>query len=125
MASIFRLPSRSFRTRNPIRDAATDLKRLGGVRSAITEALDSAEREQRGLSQRLETYQMRAAMLFDNGPAFGQRSQREETELAEAERQVVAATERLRQLRAHIAHLKQILVSAEIDVPEAAERIGA
>lgn len=124
MASIFRFVAPAFRTRSPLRDAATDARRMDGVRTSVADALGNAIRERAGLRERLGGYQMRAASLADDAPAYGERSAREERELSQAEQQVVAAIARLEQLTAHIAHLEEVLAAVGTDAP-ASERLGA
>lgn len=125
MASIFRFVTPAFRTRSPLRDAATDARRMDAVRLSVSDALGNAIRERAGLKERLGGYQMRAASLADDAPGYGERSAREERELAQAEQQVIAAIARLEQLTAHIAHLEDVLAAVEIDGPAREARLGA
>ena len=102
-----------FRTRNPLRDAATDQERLNMVRQSILDAIESARQEQEGLRRRMGEYQAKASGLLDNAPEYGQRSPREESFIADAERQVAAAIARIRQLTAHAEHLAELLSLVE------------
>jgi hypothetical protein len=122
MASILQLAAAPFRTRSPARDARTDRQRLEAIRTSISDAIDSATMEQQGLTQRLAMYQSRAAGLLDDTSAYGERPAAEERLLAEAERNVIAATERLKQLQAHIAHLVLMLDGAADEEPAAERR---
>jgi hypothetical protein len=122
MASILQLAAAPFRTRSPARDARTDHQRLDAIRSSITDAIESAKQEQQGLNQRLAMYQSRAAGLLDDTSAYGERSAAEERLLSEAERNVIAATERLKQLQAHIVQLVLMLEGTTDQEPVAALR---
>ena len=62
-----RLSGDSFRARSAERDAQTDRTRVGGIVAAVEAALLAAEREQAGLSRRVEDVLARAAVTFGNG----------------------------------------------------------
>ena len=58
---------RVFSARSPARDAETDRGRVGSILEAIDRALKTAEREQAGLSARIDDVLARAAVTFGNG----------------------------------------------------------
>ena len=62
-----RLSERNFRTRSADRDAEMDQSRVGSILKAIENALHEAEREQSGLSRRVEDVLGRAAVTVGNG----------------------------------------------------------
>jgi hypothetical protein len=55
-----------FKVRAPQRDEETDHQRVEGVMNAIEAALQAAEREQKGLSERVEEVLARAAVTVGN-----------------------------------------------------------
>jgi len=55
-----------FKVRSPQRDEETDPQRVEGVMNAIEAALQAAEREQKGLSERVEEVLARAAVTVGN-----------------------------------------------------------
>jgi hypothetical protein len=62
-----RLSERNFRARSADRDAEMDQSRVGSILKAIENALHEAEREQSGLSRRVEDVLGRAAVTVGNG----------------------------------------------------------
>jgi hypothetical protein len=58
---------RNFKARSAERDAETDRARVGSILEAIENALQEAEREQSGLSRRVEDVLARAAVTLGNG----------------------------------------------------------
>ena len=55
-----------FKVRSPQRDEETDHQRVEGVMNAIEAALQAAEREQKGLSERVDEVLARAAVTVGN-----------------------------------------------------------
>ena len=55
-----------FKVRSPQRDEETDRQRVEGVMNAIEAALQAAEREQKGLSERVDEVLARAAVTVGN-----------------------------------------------------------
>jgi hypothetical protein len=55
-----------FKVRSPQRDEETDHQRVEGVMNAIEAALQAAEREQKGLNERVEEVLARAAVTVGN-----------------------------------------------------------
>jgi hypothetical protein len=62
-----RLGDQDFRARSADRDAETDRARVGSILEGIENALQAAEREQSGLSRRVEDVLARAAVTLGNG----------------------------------------------------------
>src|SRR5215212_2149423 len=56
-----------FKARSADRDAQTDRSRVNSILLAVEDALHSAEREQAGLSRRVEDVLARAAVTLGNG----------------------------------------------------------
>jgi len=113
MASILSLGNRLFRTRNPARDAQTDLDRFMTVRRSIISAIDSANRERQGLQQRVDVYYAQATNLLDNSAEYGARSDHEELAIQDAERSAAAASARIKQISEQIDQLNQMLATVD------------
>ena len=62
-----RLGHDEFRVRSAERDAEADMLRVGSIVTAIETALQDAEREQAGLSRRVDDVLARAAVTLGNG----------------------------------------------------------
>jgi hypothetical protein len=62
-----RLGEEGFRARSPERDAEADMLRIGSIMTAIETALQAAEKEQAGLSRRVDDVLARAAVTLGNG----------------------------------------------------------
>lgn len=62
-----RLGEKGFKARSVERDADTDRVRIGLVVTAIETALQDAEKEQAGLSKRVDDTLARSAVTFGNG----------------------------------------------------------
>jgi hypothetical protein len=62
-----RLGQDGFKARSAERDAETDRLRIGSIVSAIEAALQAAEKEQAGLSRRVDEVLARAAVTLGNG----------------------------------------------------------
>jgi len=113
MALSLSLRPRLFRTRNPGRDAHTDLDRLMTVRRSIVAAMESAESERQGLRQRLDVYHAQATSLIDNSAGYATRDSTEENAIAEAERNAAAAAARISQLDTQLTRLGAMLAQAD------------
>ena len=113
MASILSLRPKLFRTRNPARDANTDLDRLMTVRRALADAIASASRERQGLQQRVDVYHAQATNLLDNSGEYGERSGEDEQSIRDAEANAAMATSRIGQIDGQIAKLGDML--ADLD----------
>src|SRR4051794_4903614 len=62
-----RLGQDEFKARSAERDAEADLLRVGSIVTAIETALQAAEKEQAGLSRRVDDVLARAAVTLGNG----------------------------------------------------------
>lgn len=113
MASILSLGTRMFRTRNPARDAGTDMDRFMTVRRSIGVALESATRERQGLQQRVDVYYAQATSLLDNSAEFGLRSDRDEDAIQDAEANAATASRRIKQISEHIEQLNAMLSTVD------------
>jgi hypothetical protein len=111
-----------FRTRDPRRDAATDMQRLQQVRGALLAALDAARRERDGLQRRVDLNYGRAASLLDEAGAYESRPAAEEAEIAEAERHAGAALARVHGLAGQSALFERLL--GEIDEAVAGQGVA-
>lgn len=120
MALTLSLRPRLFRTRNPARDANTDLDRLMSVRRSIVAAIDSATRERQGLRQRLDVYYAQATSLLDNSAEYDRRSNEDESAIREAESNAAAANSRIEQIDAQLVKLGEMLTHADAALGESA-----
>lgn len=96
-----------FKARSAERDAETDRTRIGSVMAAIDAALKEAEREQAGLTRRVDDALARASVTFGNGT-----DEYLEREPLDSYHQDLFAADisngqrRLKELATTIAHLK-------------------
>jgi hypothetical protein len=121
MASILSFVPRMFRTRDPSRDARTDLDRMLSVRAAIVAAIESATRERDGLQQRVDDHFASASHILDQ-QSFEQRPATDEEAVREAERQGAAGLERIAAIEAQLDHLSRLL--DQLDGPGTLPAIG-
>jgi hypothetical protein len=114
-----RLGDEGFRARSAQRDAETDRLRVGSIVAAIEAALQAAEREQAGLSRRVDDVLARAAVTFGNGT-----DEYLEREALDNYHQDLFTTEisngqrRLKELAATIAHFKFMKTAVLSRFPE-------
>ncbi|HTN62529.1 MAG TPA: hypothetical protein VL147_13420 [Devosia sp.] len=113
MASMLSLGPKLFRTRDPARDANTDMERLMSVRRAIAEAIAGASAEKQGLQRRVDLHYAQATSLLDNSGAYGERSDADEKSIAAAEADAARATARIGQVDLQIAGLNAMLVDLD------------
>lgn len=109
MASLFSLRPKLFRTRDPARDANTDLDRMMTIRRAFADAIADATHERQGLQQRVDAHYAQATSLLDNSAAYGVRSDEDERSISEAEANAARATARIGQIDLQIAKLNDML----------------
>ncbi|WDR03538.1 hypothetical protein PSQ19_05455 [Devosia algicola] len=109
MASMLSWRPKVFRTRNPDRDANTDMDRMMTVRRAIEDAIVSARRERQGLQQRLDVSYAQASNLLDNSGDYGARSSEDEQSILDAEANAAAAKRRIGQIDLQINGLSEVL----------------
>jgi hypothetical protein len=100
------------------RDRQTDVSRLAPAQKALGRALIAIEREQEGLSRRLEEARMSAASLLGNESGiYFEREPEDERMLIEAEAQMMRAYARLDELKAQHATMSEMVakLNAAVD----------
>jgi hypothetical protein len=99
-----------FRIRSSARDETTDALRLSSIEQSISIAIAEAESEKEGLRRRIENARVRASTLLGN-ETFGcqDREPQKEELLLEAERNLISGEKRIRQLEAHMEHLRKVI----------------
>lgn len=107
--AILSLRPRAFRTRNPGRDAETDVARVETVRNAIIMALADARRERDGLLQRVDMYYAQAATMLDTAAEYSSRPEADEAVIRSAEQSATHARRRLGQLDLQLARFTALL----------------
>jgi hypothetical protein len=99
-----------FRIRSSRRDETRDASRLGSIERSIQNAIADAELEKTGLNRRIEDATNRASMLMGTESLeYIDRGQKKNQLLADSEDELVAAEKRVRQLAAHLEHLRHML----------------
>jgi hypothetical protein len=98
-----------FRTRSPERDRNTDSARLSGVRQAIEQARNEAQRENLGLQARVAHYHAKASSLLDHSAAYGGRSAEEESEITRAEADALRARSRVQRTQEQMELFEELL----------------
>jgi chromosome segregation ATPase len=100
----------AFRIRSSARDEKSDADRLASIERALQRAIADAEAEKTGLARRFQSAKDRASMLIGNDATeYLDRDPETERLLTEAERELLAAEARMRQLSAHVNHLRGML----------------
>jgi hypothetical protein len=98
-----------FRTRSPDRDLRNDVQRLEAIARVANSAVLSAQREKRGLDQRLQSVSVLAASIVGNDLyEYQDRNASEEEALRSAEKELVRASARSVALSAHISDLEHL-----------------
>lgn len=96
-----------FRARSVERDEETDRQRISGIMAAIEAALSAAEREQSGLSRRVDDVLARASVTFGNGTdEYLDREALDNHHHDLFDTEIENGQRRLRQLTASISHFK-------------------
>ncbi|WP_027524884.1 hypothetical protein [Bradyrhizobium sp. Ec3.3] len=96
-----------FRARSPERDAETDRTRIEAIMAAIESALQAAEREQEGLSRRVEDVLARAAVTIGNGDdEYLEREALDSHHQDLFDKEIQNGQRRLKELGSSIAHFK-------------------
>lgn len=102
-----RLGGGRFRVRSPGRDAETDRARVGSIMTAIETALQEAESEQAGLTQRVEDALARAAVTMGNdSDEYLDREPHNDHHQDLFNREIESGQDRLKELATVIAHFK-------------------
>jgi hypothetical protein len=102
---------RLFQFRSPDRDQETDNRRVALVQKALRSAVADAEAEVKGLRIRIAKARMSLTSLLaqiedgDPEPALG-------AQLNSAEQRLLAGEQRLKQMKEHLARLREIEGSA-------------
>jgi hypothetical protein len=114
-----RLGDNGFKARSAERDAEADALRIGSVVTAIEVALQAAEKEQGGLSRRVDDVLARAAVTMGNGTDeyLGRDMQRSHhLDLPDAE--ILNGQRRLKELTDEIGHFRFLKAAVLSRFPE-------
>ncbi|MDB5653099.1 MAG: hypothetical protein JWQ94_712 [Tardiphaga sp.] len=110
---------REFKARSAARDAETDLGRINAITRAIDHALNGAEKEQAGLTRRVDDVLSRAAVTFGNGnDEYLTREKIDSDHLDLFEKDIANGQRRLRELNVSIAHYKFLKAALMSRFPE-------
>ena len=102
-----RLGGDGFRARSPERDAETSGLRIGSVVAAIESALNAAEREQSGLSRRVDDVLARAAVTIGNGTdEYLERDAQDSNHQDLFDAEIMNGQRRLKELASEISHFR-------------------
>jgi hypothetical protein len=102
-----RLGDDGFRARSPERDAETSSLRIGSVVTAIETALSAAEREQSGLSRRVDDVLARAAVTIGNGTdEYLERDAQDSSHQDLFDAEIMNGQRRLQELASEISHFR-------------------
>ncbi len=102
-----RLGDDGFKARSADRDAETDQARIGSIVTAIETALHAAEREQSGLSRRVDDVLARAAVTIGNGTdEYLEREALDNYHQDLFDAEILNGQRRLKELATEIAHFK-------------------
>ena len=102
-----RLGDDGFKARSAERDAETDRARIGSIVTAIETALQAAEREQSGLSRRVDDVLARAAVTIGNGTdEYLEREALDNYHQDLFDAEILNGQRRLKELATEIAHFK-------------------
>ncbi|WFU70986.1 hypothetical protein [Bradyrhizobium sp. CB2312] len=108
-----------FRARSPERDMETDRSRIGAIMTAIEDALHAAEREQSGLSRRVEDVLARAAVTLGNGDdEYLERDDLDNHHQDLFDKEILNGQRRLKELGSSIAHFKFLKAAMLSRFPE-------
>ena len=114
-----RLKDKGFKARSPERDAETDQTRIASIMTAIEAALSAAEREQAGLSRRVEDTLARAAVTFGNGiDEYLDREPLNELHQDLFAADIANGQRRLGELAATISHFKAVKTAMLVRFPD-------
>jgi hypothetical protein len=102
---------RAFRFRSPERNRETDERRIALIRKVVRSAVVDAEAEVTGLRARVVRARRSAIFLVSHVESGGP-DPRHSAKLASLEKHLLAAEQRLDQLKDHLAFLRSIEVAA-------------
>lgn len=101
------LGSKRFKVRAPERDVDTDRQRIEAVMNAIEASLSAAEKEQKGLSERVEDVLARAAVTVGNASdEYRDREPLDDYHQGLFSKEISNGQARLQSLAVNITHLK-------------------
>jgi hypothetical protein len=125
---VMRIPGLSrkslFRARSPERDSHEDMRAINGIAAALTEAMESCEREMSGLARRLDMAKAGASLLAGSGiDEHLEREAVDARELRALESQMAAAENRLRAIKDRHHRLKKVNETFVAEFPDAVKLI--
>ncbi len=98
-----------FRLRLLARDESVDARRFSTVERVLLDVIAETESERKGLKKRIEVARVRAGALMGNGTFGSRRDPKREKMLVEAEHDLIAGEQRMRQLTGQLERLDRIL----------------
>jgi hypothetical protein len=114
-----RLGHDGFKARSAERDAETDRLRIGSIVSAIEAALQAAEKEQAGLSRRVDEVLARAAVTLGNGTdEYLEREPLDSHHQDLFDTEILNGQRRLKELAIEIGHFNSIMAAVLSRFPD-------
>ena len=114
-----RLGQDGFKARSAERDAETDRLRIGSIVSAIETALQAAEKEQVGLSRRVDEVLARAAVTLGNGTdEYLEREPLDSHHQDLFDTEILNGQRRLKELAIEIGHFNSIMAAVLSRFPD-------
>jgi hypothetical protein len=114
-----RLGHDGFKARSAERDAETDRLRVGSIVSAIETALQAAEKEQAGLSRRVDEVLARAAVTLGNGTdEYLEREPLDSHHQDLFDTEILNGQRRLKELAIEIEHFRSIMAAVLSRFPD-------
>jgi hypothetical protein len=114
-----RLGHDGFKARSAERDAETDRLRIGSIVSAIETALQAAEKEQAGLSRRVDEVLARAAVTLGNGTdEYLEREPLDSHHQDLFDTEILNGQRRLKELAIEIGHFNSIMAAVLSRFPD-------
>jgi hypothetical protein len=114
-----RLGHEGFKARSAERDAETDRLRIGSIVSAIETALQAAEKEQAGLSRRVDEVLARAAVTLGNGTdEYLEREPLDSHHQDLFDTEILNGQRRLKELAIEIGHFNSIIAAVLSRFPD-------
>jgi hypothetical protein len=114
-----RLGHDGFKARSAERDAETDRLRIGSIVSAIEAALQAAEKEQAGLSRRVDEVLARAAVTLGNGTdEYLEREPLDSHHQDLFDIEILNGQRRLKELAIEIGHFRSIMAAVLSKFPD-------
>jgi hypothetical protein len=114
-----RLGQDGFKARSAERDAETDRLRIGSIVSAIETALQAAEKEQAGLSRRVDEVLARAAVTLGNGTdEYLEREPLDSHHQDLFDTEILNGQRRLKELAIEIGHFNSIMAAVLSRFPD-------